>query len=355
MRDDPSLRGRPIVVGGDPNGRGVVAAASYEARRFGIHSAMPAAQALRRCPDVVFIRPEFARYRRESELIFAVYREYTDHIQTLSLDEAYLDVTERLEPFGSATAVAQEIRRRVFRERHLTVSVGVGPNKLLAKIASDFHKPDGLTVVKPSQVAAFLAPLPVRRLYGVGPATERSLLAMGISTVEQLRDTPIDRLISRFGHWGRTLADYASGTDERPVHSRHQRKSLSTERTFRTDLDRLEAMEEVLTTMATEVASGLRRRNLAACTITLKVRYGDFTTVTRSQSFSQPTTSKRALISTSHQLLRRTDAHRRTVRLLGVGAGTLVPAGFEQLDLFDSDAFELDRVAEPDVPFDDGS
>ena len=337
MRDDPALRGRPVVVGGDPHRRGVVAAASYEAREFGIHSAMPAAQALRRCPKAVFLKPDFRRYRAESERIFAIYRELTPVVQTLSLDEAYLDVTDHLGELGSATEVAKVIRRRVRDQVGLTVSVGVGPNKLIAKIASDFNKPDGLTVVKPRQVEGFLAPLPVRRLHGVGPASEASLHAMGIHTVAELRQVSLDRLLARFGHWGRTLYRYARGDDDRPVRPWERRKSLGTESTFATDLRTLPEMEGALDDMAREVAAGLVRRDLAACTLTVKVRYADFTTVTRAQTLDVPVVSDRVIAECAHSLLRRTEAGRRPVRLLGVTASSLVPGSLEQLALFGAD------------------
>src|SRR5436305_5065019 len=226
MRDDPSLAGKPVVIGGLPEGRGVVAAASYEARRFGIHSAMPSSRALRLCPQVIFIPPDFRRYRRESEKIFAIYREITPVIQTVSLDEGYLDLTGRLEAFGTATRAAREIRRRVREERGLTVSVGVGPNRLVAKIASDFHKPDGLTVVPPHKVQAFLDPLPVRRLHGVGPATERALAELGVQAVADLRERPLDLLVERFGKHGRLLFEFARGIDDRPVETHRGRKRL---------------------------------------------------------------------------------------------------------------------------------
>jgi DNA polymerase-4 len=334
MRDDPELRGKPVVVGGDPSGRGVVAAASYEARAFGIHSAMPAAQAIRRCPAAVFIRPDFRRYRAESERIFAIYRDFTPVIQTLSLDEAYLDVGDHLDGHGSATALARAIRRRVNAETGLTVSVGVAPNKLVAKIASDFHKPDGLTVVKPHQVEAFLAPLPVRRLYGVGPAAEAALHAMDIRTVTDLRAVSLDRLLSRFGHWGRTLYAAARGDDDRPVHAHQERKSLGTESTFGSDLRNLEDMDRLLDGMAEEVATGLARRDLAACTVTVKVRYSDFTTLTRSHTLEVPTADAAVISRCARTLVRRTAAGRRAVRLLGVTASVLVPGSLEQLALF---------------------
>jgi DNA polymerase-4 len=337
MRDDPSLVGRPVVVGGNPDGRGVVAAANYEARRYGIHSAMPAAQARRLCPETVFLTPEFKRYRAESDAIFAIYRLFTPILQPLSLDEAYLDVTDHLGDFGSATAIAHEIRRRVKDERGLTVSVGVSASKLVAKIASDHDKPDGLTVVKPAEVEAFLAPLPVRRLHGVGPAGEKALHELGITTVGELRKLSLDRLIERFGHCGRTLHAFARGEDSREVSTRQLRKSLSTEHTFAEDLRSPSEIDATLDVMAAEVAAGLARRELAAATITLKARYPDFTTVTRSHTLPVPTAAAKTLAACARDLVRSTDAFERSVRLLGVGASNLSPGGIEQLALFDGE------------------
>jgi DNA polymerase-4 len=334
MRDDPSLAGRPVVVGGDPEARGVVASASYEARRYGIHSAMPAARAKRLCPEAVFLAPDFPRYRRESDAIFAIYREFTPAVETVSLDEAYLDVTERLAPFGTASAIAKEIRRRVWEEHRLRVSIGVGPNCLIAKIASDSCKPDGLKVVPPARAQAFLDPLPVRRLHGVGPSTERALAGMGATTICELRAQPLAKLLARFHAHGRTLYEFARGVDERPVEAHHERKSLGTENTYREDLAHLAAMEEQLDAMAEEVADGLVRRDLAACTVTLKVRYPDFTTLTRSRTFRIPTADARSIAAAAKVLLRRTEAASRKVRLLGVSASTLVPGTMRQLELF---------------------
>jgi DNA polymerase-4 len=338
VRDDPSLEGKPVVVGGDPSGRGVVAAANYEARKYGIHSALPAAQARRLCPDTVFLRPDFRRYREESQAIFAIYKDYTPVIQTLSLDEAFLDVSEHLGEFGSATAIAADIRRRVREERRLTVSIGVGPNKLVAKIASDFDKPDGLTVVRPSEVEAFLAPLPARRLHGIGPATEKTLNTMDLKTVADLRRASVDLLLTRFGNWGRTMRDRAWGIDDRSVHTRHARKSLSTERTFAENLKKIEEIDEILEAMAGEVAQGLEKRRLAASTITVKVRYPDFQTPTRSHTLPVPTADAATIASLARELVRRTDATRRSVRLLGVGASNLVPGELGQRTLFDDSA-----------------
>ncbi len=334
MRDDPSLVGKPVVVGGNPDSRGVVAAANYEARRYGIHSALPAAQARRLCPDTIFLKPEFKRYRNESGAIFAIYRLLTPVIQPLSLDEAYLDVTDHLGEFGSATAIAHEIRRRVHDERGLTVSVGVAPNKLVAKIASDHDKPDGLTVVKPTQIEDFLAPLPVRRLHGVGPAGEKALHDLGVETVSELRRLSLDRLIERFGNWGRTLYSYARGNDQRNVHVEQIRKSLSTEHTFDKDIDSETAIDEVLESMAAEVSAGLHKREISACTITVKARYPDFTTITRSHTLPAPTADTKKISAIVRELIRSTDAFSRSVRLLGVGASNLVTGGVEQLALF---------------------
>ena len=326
-----------MVVGGDPSGRGVVAAASYEVRAFGVHSAMPAARALRLCPQAIFLKPDFARYRRESEQIFDVFRRFTPLVQQVSIDEAYLDVTDHLGEWGSATAVAREIRRQVRRERGLTVSVGVGPNKLVAKIASDFDKPDGLTVVRPGRVAAFLEPLPVRKLRGVGPRTEEALREMGIETVADLKRRSLEELGRRFGRHGQTLYEFARGIDLRPVTTHRERKSLGTENTYREDLTDLGEMEAEVGRCAAEVAEGLTRRGLTAFTVTLKVRYSDFTTVTRSRTLPAPTADAGAITRVAVELLdTKTEAERRPVRLLGVTASNLVgEEDVVQLWLFD--------------------
>lgn len=329
------LEGRPVIVGGDPTGRGVVASASYEARRFGVRSAMSSARALRLCPAAVFLRPDFPRYRRESALIFSLFREFTDCLQTVALDEAYLDVSQRLEPWGSATAVAREVRRRVRAERGLVVSVGVGPNKLVAKIASDQAKPDGMLVVRPAEVRRFLDPLPIRALPGVGPATEAALHALGIRWISQLRQAPGAVLVGRLGKHGRYLQQLAAGVDDRPVEDRRERKSLGKETTFSQDLRDPDAVKGEVDRLARVVADGLLRRHLAACTVTLKVRYGDFSTMTRSRTVRTPTAEGAVLAGISRALLERTEALRRPVRLLGVAASALSPAAGEQLSLLE--------------------
>lgn len=334
MRDDPALRGKPVVIGGSPSGRGVVAAASYEVRRFGVRSAMPAAQAVRLCPDAIFIKPEFPRYRAESEKIFAIFRKITPLVQPASLDEAYLDVSDHLEPWGNATAIAREIRRRVLEERRLTVSVGVGPNRLVAKIASDFHKPDGLTVVKPHQVQVFLDPLPVRRLHGVGPATEKALHRLGAETIADLRRLDLETLIRRFGKHGKGLYDYSRGIDHRPVRTERIRKSLGHERTYPRDLATLGEMDAQIHWLSEKVAQGLERRELTARTVTLKARYPDFTTLTRARTLDRPTATAGVIAAVAKELLRQTEAESHGVRLLGVTGSSLSHGEGEQLWLF---------------------
>jgi DNA polymerase-4 len=335
QRDDPALRGKPVVVGGDPESRGVVAAASYEARRFGIRSAMPSSQARRLCADTIFLRPDFARYRDESRRVFEVFRSFTPLVQPVSIDEAYLDVTDSFLPFGSATGVARAIRERVRAERGLTVSVGVGPNRLIAKIASDCNKPDGLTVVPPHRVPEFLGPLGVRKLQGVGPATEHILEGeLQVRTIAELRGLSREVLVGRLGRYGETLFRFARGLDDRPVETTSERKSYSSERTYGRDLRDLSVIDLELTAQAQEVAVGLGRHHLLGATVTVKVRFPDFTTVTRSQSLPYPSADAAELLAVARMLLRRTDAGRRPVRLLGVGVSRLVAEeGMRQLVL----------------------
>jgi DNA polymerase-4 len=315
----------------------VVAAASYEARRFGVRSATPAVTALRRCPHAVFIRPDFPRYRIESDAIFAILREISPVIQPISIDEAFVDVTGVYSQWGSATAVAEAIRLRIRKERGLTVSVGVGPNKLVAKIASDFDKPDGLTVVSPERVGAFLAPLSVRALPGVGPSTGKVLAKHGIERIADLRSWDEERLRETFGRYGRTLHRYARGLDERPVRTHRSRKSLGSERTFVVDLVTFEEMTAEVRRLADQVARSLARRELAFRTVSIKVRYEDFTTVTRARTLPRRSEDGSTLEKVALELLGRTDAGRRRVRLLGVTTSGFVARDSPQLSLFEAD------------------
>jgi DNA polymerase-4 len=334
MRDDPSLAGKPVLIGGSPEGRGVVAAANYEARRFGVRSATPSVTAVRRCPHAVFIRPDFPRYRAESDAIFAILREVSPVIQPLSIDEAFIDVSEIYSQWGSATAVGEGIRKRVLDERGLTVSVGVGPNKLVAKIASDFDKPDGLTVVSPARVGEFLAPMSVRALPGVGPATEKVLARHEIRTIANLRSWDEAKLLETFGRWGRRLYRYARGLDDRPVRTHRSRKSLGSERTFAEDLTGLEEITAEIRRLADQVARSLARRELAFRTVSIKVRYEDFTTVTRARTLPRRCEDGALLESTALELLERTEAGRRPVRLLGISTSGFEDEQKPQLSLF---------------------
>ena len=334
MRDQPELQGKPVVIGGSPESRGVVAAASYEVRAFGVRSAMPAARARRLCPEAIFLRPDFPRYRKESEEIFAIFREFTDLVQPVSIDEAYLDVSDRWLEHGSATALAQELRRRIRSRRGLTVSVGVGPNRLIAKIASDYDKPDGLTAIHPRRVRKFLDPLPARRLPGVGPVTESKLSALGLVTVADVRRQSEAELVLLLGKFGRALFRYSRGEDDRPVRVDRERKSLSSETTFAEDLATPTHIEAEIERLATGVAGSLDKRELSAGTITIKVRYSDFQTITRSRTLAVPSSDPEVLCLTVRELLARTQAGQRPVRLLGVGCSNLIKHPVEQLRLF---------------------
>lgn len=335
QRDKPELRGKPIVVGGTPGGRGVVAAASYEARKFGIHSAMPASRALRLCPDLIFVRPDFGRYKAASEQIFEIFHSWTPHVEGLSLDEAFLDVTENLRGVPTGTEVARQLRAEIFETTGLTASAGVAPVKFVAKIASDYRKPDGLTVVRPDQVLDFIHPLPVEKLWGVGPATAKRLHAVGLRTIGDVYARKEHELVEALGSQGRWLATLSRGEDPRPVRSRRGRKSISAERTFAQDILERSALEDVLGDQAQRVAESLKSKGWVARTVVLKLRYDDFSTLTRSKTLDRPVGAVEAIQSTGLALLSKTDAGLRPVRLIGLGvSGLSKPQGpSRQLEL----------------------
>jgi DNA polymerase-4 len=324
QRDRPELRGRPVIVGGPPQSRGVVCTASYEARRFGVHSAMPSVQAYRLCPEGVFLPPDITRYAAVSKEIRAVFREVTDLIEPLSLDEAYLDVTTHHLGLSSATEVASEIRRRIKDRTALTASAGVAPNKFLAKVASDLHKPDGLTVIRPRDVPAFLKDLPVRKVPGIGPVTERHCEAHGIRVCGDFLRFTEDELIALFGKGGRWFFGMARGMDDRPVVADAIRKSASVEDTFPRDLTTLEEAAAELARLAANLEGRLLRTDTKGRTVTLKVRYGDFSIVTRSRTLELPVQTRHDLLAEVTTLLDHTDVGRRAVRLLWIGVSSLV-------------------------------
>jgi len=324
QRDDPELRGRPVAVGGPAESRGVVAAASYEARAFGVRSAMPMARALRLCPSLVVVQPDFARYRAVSQQVMTILRSSTPLVEPLSLDEAYLDVTDNLWGEPLATNVAKTLKARIRAELDLSASAGVAPNKFLAKIASGWKKPDGLTVIAPGRVEEFLRELPVEALSGVGPVTAKKLRAIGIERLLDVRSADEERLHGAVGSLAGWLKQLSRGEDPRPVEPDRRRKSLSDETTYAEDLVDLEQIRGEIGRIARRTAASLERRNLRARTVTIKVRYADFSTVTRSHTAAAPTCSAAEIVARALALLDRTDAARRPVRLLGVGTHGLV-------------------------------
>ncbi len=336
QRDDPALNGRPVVVGGDPHSRGVVAAASYEAREFGIRSAMPMKTAMRRCPSAIRVHPNFPKYHRVSQQLHGIFRQYTDVYEPLALDEAYLDVTyNKLDvPFGSR--VAKMIKSQIRRELGLTASAGVAPNKFLAKLASDHDKPDGLVVVMPDEADSFLRELPVGKIPGVGKVTAAKLEKRGMRTAGELRRHLPGELTSLLGQRGIFLWQLANGIDDEPVVVEREPKQLSQESTFPTDIYDPSEMRYSLGEMAAEVGNRLRRRGLKGKVVTIKVRYPNFQTVNRSKSLGRPVDDPATILEQASELLHRTSAIARGVRMLGVAVSGFSVEATEQLDLFSS-------------------
>lgn len=349
--DDPSLAGRPLLVGGT-GGRGVVAAASYEARRFGIHSAMPMREALRRCPQAVCVKPRMERYREVSQQVFAVFGEFTDQVEGLSLDEAFLDVTGSQQLLGPPTTMAATIKERIKARTGLTASVGVAHNKLLAKLASDMNKPDGLTVILPEQVTELLDALPVGRLHGIGAKTAARLQAAGFHRLGELRQAPEGALQALFGRDAERMRARAAGIDERPVVSDSEERQVSAESTFDEDLNDPTRLQAELVALADRTAARLRRRGLLASVVVVKLRRHDFATFTRQRRIHPPSADTAVIAGVAGQLLEAWLAGQRgvRVRLLGVGAAGLTAVS--QPDLFGPGAQDgrldqaIDRIRE---------
>lgn len=334
--DNPALTGKPVIVGGTTK-RGVVSSASYEARRYGVHSAQPIATALRLCPQGVFLPVRMARYREVSDRIFSVFDRFTPLVEPLSLDEAFLDVTRSAQLFGPATEIAQSVKMLVRAETGLTVSAGIGPSKFIAKIASDMHKPDGLTVVLPHEVPGFLEPLPVEKLWGVGEATSRSLRALGVRTIGDLRRMPGEVLTAKFGAPGLQLHQLSLGIDDRAVEPEHEPKTLGREHTYAEDLIALEAAHLEILSLAYAVARRLRSAGFLGKTITLKAKYHDFSLRSRSVTLPYPTDDGNALFQACVGLLHKTDVGKKPVRLLGVSLSHLTrDDGSRQATLFEA-------------------
>jgi DNA polymerase-4 len=343
QRDRPELRGRPVIVGADPSGRGVVSAASYEARRFGVHSAMPIGRAARLCPDAAFLPVDMDKYAAVSRQVMAILADFTPLLEPVSIDEAFLDVTGTEGLHGDGAAVARTIKSRVAFALRLTASVGVAANKFVAKVASELRKPDGLVVVAPGTEADFLAPLPVSRLWGVGRVTAAGLEAMGLSTIGQLAAVPAAYLEARFGPSGRSLQDLAFGRDDRLVEPFAPPKSMGAEETFGHDHRDVERLTATLRGQAERVARELRAEGYAGRCVTLKLRFADFSTLTRRHS-DDPTQDGLVIYRRARALLERI-ALRQPVRLIGLAVSSLGPPAAGQLPLLEADTARRERLA----------
>jgi DNA polymerase-4 len=335
VMDDPALAGLPVIVGGTPEGRGVVSAASYEARRFGVHSAMSAYRAKKLCPDGVFVRPRMSRYVEISKRIRTIFEEYTPLVEPISLDEAFLDVSGSRRLFGTPVDIGRAIKRGIREEVGLVASVGIAPNKYLAKLASDLEKPDGFVVITRENAERILSGLPVSRLWGVGRQTQKLLARKGIHTIGHVTATPIEELEARLGVLARRLKNLAMGVDDRPVVADWEAKSISNERTFAQDVGDAGELREIADTLSEMVARRLRKSGLLAQTVQIKARFPDFTTVTRAVTLAEPTESTQSIRDAARDLLeRRVERKGRPLRLLGVGVSNFVHPGEETAELF---------------------
>jgi DNA polymerase-4 len=338
-RDCPALKGHPVIVGGDPEGRGVVAAANYMAREFGVHSAMPAATARRLCPKAAFLRPRLDYYTEISRQIHVIFERYTPVVEPLSLDEAFLDVTASQRLFGDARTIGKRLKKDIAEELMLVGSVGIAPNKFLAKLASDLEKPDGLVVVTSDGVQAFLDPLPVGCLWGVGGVSGQRFERMGIHCVKQLRAQPIELMRSEFGRVGERLWRLARGIDERSVVPDRGAKSISHETTFNRNVHDVDTLRRWLLELTEQVARRLRHSRLRARSVHLKVRFADFRTIVRSQTLGHATSMTQEIWRTAIELLNtRLPEPLPPVRLLGIGVSGIEDAQFEQAQLFDEES-----------------
>ncbi len=338
QHDNPELKGKPVVVGGSVKSRGVVAAASYEARRFGIHSAMPMARALKLCPNLIVLPVRMERYAEISERIHAIFEKFTPVVESVSLDEAFLDVTSSIKLFGGAEKIAIAIKNDIKKETGLTASVGVAPNKLLAKVASDLKKPDGLVIITEKNKQEILDPLPVGKLWGVGKVTEKSLHLAGIYTIGQLRTKTVEQLKTIVGNFAEQLLEFAHGNDKSEVEPYRAAKSISTEQTFETDTDDKNFLLSILLSEVETVAERLREDNIKAKTFTIKFRYGNFRSITRSKTLSEPDNSTSVLWQICQNIFERWYLKERgPLRLIGFEASHFATEDTGQMLLFGSD------------------
>lgn len=336
QRDNPEYRGKPLVVGALADQRGVVAAASYEVRKFGVRSAMPSRTAARLCPSAIFVRPRMDAYRAESQIIMDILREFSPVLEKVSVDEAYMDLSERFpegepdEALFQAVEIAKMIKRRIATERNLTASIGVAANKFLSKLGSDFQKPDGLTLIPERDKAAFLRPLAVNAIPGVGPVTAEALAKHGFHTIADLQDRCTE-LVRVVGSYAPTLRERAFGNDDRPLDLSEERKSISSETTFAQDTDDRPTLRAALKELAIDVAETLKSHGVAALTVQVKVRYSDFTTLTRQIRLTEPMHQAEEIYRTACFLLARDRLVKRPLRLLGIGVSTLVGPSSQML------------------------
>ncbi|MFH1851904.1 MAG: DNA polymerase IV [Candidatus Neomarinimicrobiota bacterium] len=331
---NPELAGKPIVVGGKAEERGVVAAASYPAREFGIHSAMSMYRAQKLCADLIVVPPHFKLYKTYSRVVMGILRSATPVVQQVSVDEAYLDLTDRIESWSAAETITRGLQNRIGRDIGLSVSVGLGSNKMIAKIGSDFEKPHGFTVVSPGREQRFLAPLAVNVIPGIGPKTAEKLASMNVHLIRELAELPERVLTARFGKWGREMFYWARGCDERPVAEEHDTKSVSTERTFNTDINDEAELVRIIEKLSAQVEEQLIKEGLAGRTIAIKVRYSDFETFTRQVSLARVTNAGDLIGETAVKLFRKSWNRGRPLRLLGVGVSNFdTPGGQLELNI----------------------
>jgi len=338
QRDNPDLKGKPVVVGGRPDSRGVVATCSYEARKFGIHSAMPSSTAFRLCPDAIFVRPRIDAYKKITEQVHEIFHEYTDIIEPLSLDEAYLDVTENKKGISSATIIAREIKKKIFKKTGITASAGVSYNKFIAKVASDYNKPDGITVIPPEKADQFIEILPIGKFYGVGKVTEKKMIDLGIKTGKDLKKISKNDLIKYFGKPGLYYYYIARGIDLSPVNPERIQKSIGREVTFSEDITDMKLIIKILSDISENVEKILKKNSKNGYTITLKVKYFDFKSVTRSVTLHEAVCQSTEIMKHIKGLIMKTEAGNKKVRLLGITVSNfekpdLTPQNDQQLNL----------------------
>lgn len=340
QRDFPEYRNKPLVVGGDPFSRGVVATCSYEARPYGVHSAMPTSRAYRLCPQAIFVKPRFDAYREVSRLIRKIFFEYTDKVEPLSLDEAYLDVTDSDKNAGSATLIAKAIKSRIYSQTHLTASAGVSYNKFLAKVASDIKKPGGLYLITPAHGEQFVEALPIHKFHGVGKATAEKMRGLGIQTGKDLKQFSLAELQQHFGKSGLYYYNIARGIDDRPVVSYRKSKSVGVENTYQQDIDNIQVIHGQLQQLFDKAFARVSEKNLAAHTLTVKIKYHDFVQITRSRTLPHTITAQLNVQMLLEDLLKTTEIGSRAIRLLGITLSSLdeQPAHTtaEQIDLFEN-------------------